>query len=248
MTKWDLPPEPIPSWLLAENEVTDNPPKLTKSEFILQSLKALILLGCSIEGAFGVLANAINESAWGQSYKAHNVGGWKMYKPAARDALGRPRKWWRAPGNKAPGATVHDLKGGDPPWCLYRAFESLEDYYRSWLKVYVPKTPPGEQPNGAYGKTGQQFWTGEEWFDDLIAAGYKGRNTRERPGGSIAEHNSIVHTLRTYWAQFLLGVDPDGDWGTKSAAACKAFQRHNLLPQSGYLDRETLAVLFRRGT
>jgi hypothetical protein len=247
MVKWNLPPEPVPSWLDKMSEVTYNPPKLSKKDFILQSLKALIALGCSIEGAFGVLANSINETGWGQSYRAFNLGGWKMYKPAARDAQGRPRRWWRAPGNKAPGATPDDLKGGDPPWCYYRAFDSLEEYYRAWLNVYVPKANPGDRPNGRYWRTGQQFWAGEPWFDDLIAAGYKGENTQARPEHSLAEHASIVRTLTLYWAQYLLGVDPDGVWGPGSERACRAYQRGHALPETGYLDQPTRELLFKRG-
>ena len=237
MTKWTGPLAPPPFWLLAGLEVTAEmePPKLKKAVFVLKCILALIVLGCTPAQAFEIAANTMNETGWGRFYRAWNLGGWKIWKFSSTSRDGTPRQWSRALGNKS---------SGDPQTCFYRAFASLEAFYAEWLLTFVPKVDPGKKPNGRYWKTGQQFWAGEPWFDDLIEAGYKGEVTRQNPENSIEAHESIVKTMSVYYAQHLLGVDADGDWGQKSRNACSAFQLANQLKLTGELNAETTAKLF----
>ena len=236
MEKWTGPMQAPPFWLVPALEVTEDsePPKMSRSEFILRCIAALLSLGCDIDQAFGVVANAINETGWGRFYRAFNLGGWKIWKFSSTNADGTPRRWWRALGNKG---------SGDPQTCFYRAFASLEEFLSEWLKTFVPKVNPGKKPNGRYWKTGQQFWAGEEWFDDLIEAGYKGDVTKAHPRGSIESHHQIIKTLTVVYCQHLLGVVPDGKWGQKSRNACSAYQLANGLTLTGKLSEQTVDAL-----
>ena len=232
MTKWTGPLQPPPFWLVAACEVTDasEPPKLEKAPFVLRCLTALTALGCSVVQAVEVTANSVNETGWGQHYRAWNLGGWKIWKFSAQNANGSPRRWWRALGNQS---------SGDPQTCFYRAFQSPEEFFAEWLRAFVPKDPTAGKKNARYAKTGQQFWAGQPWFDDLIAAGYKGDVTQANPDRSIAEHAKLVDTIAMIWAQAKIGAEPDGSWGPKSAEKASAFQSANGLPVTGKFDAET---------
>lgn len=248
--KWDLPPGPVPSWLDASMEVlaVHEPPKLPRDVFVLRCVDVLVELGLSLELAWTITANAIVETGWGQAYRGWNLGGWKLWKADA-DAYfkkhGRKIAWYRAPGNKAPGATLEDLKGGDPPWCFYRVFGSMSEFLSAWLRVFVPK--PGA-PKSRYTKCGAQFWSGQEWFDDLIAAGYKGTRTQQNPDPSMKSHAHLVADVRERWCQRELGVKPDGAWGPQSSRACVKFQYLAGLPAKGRLDDRTVHALVTRAT
>ena len=80
--KWDAPPEPIPSWLDAAVEITkhNDAPKIGSARFAPLCVGVLLGLGCSLEGALGVTANAMNECANGTRYRGGNFGGWKITK------------------------------------------------------------------------------------------------------------------------------------------------------------------------
>lgn len=236
MEKWTGPLQPPPFWLDPAREVTaaDEPPKMSRGAFVVACLMALFGLGLTLRQALSLAANTMNETGWGRYYRAFNLGGWKIWKFSARDADGTPRRWWRALGNKS---------SGDPQTCFYRAFDSIGAFFAEWVKTFVPKVDPAKKPNGRYWKTGQQFWAGEEWFDDLIAAGYKGDVTRRRPEGSIRQHEQIIKTLIVMWCQHLLGVVVDGKWGPKSKAACAAFQAQHGLEATGMLDEDTVNLL-----
>lgn len=238
MEKWTGELGPAPVWLDPSRELkaSDEPPKLAKAAFIIMVLTTLVSLGCSFDQALGVAANVMNETAWGRAYRAWNLGGWKIYKDAAREKDGSPRFWWRALGNKS---------SGDAQTVFYRAFRSAAEFLAAWLKTFVPKVDPAGKPNGRYWKTGQQFWSGEEWFDDLVAAGYKGDVTRRNPLPSMREHASIIKTLMVYWAQAILKVSVDGKWGPKTTAALKAYQKVVGLPETGHLDEATIPKLFQ---
>ena len=188
--------------------------------------------GCSWNQAFGVAANTMNEAAWGQSYLANNLGGWKITRNSARDPDGTPRFWSRSLGNKG---------SGDPQTCFYRAFRSYEEFFRAWLLAYVPKNA---SEGHRYYRTGQLFWAEKAWFPELINAGYKGPVTRARPQGSIREHQLIEHTLRVFAAQKIIGTVQDGAWGPASRAACAAWQHAQSLLGTGELDAPTQLKMF----
>lgn len=253
MTKWNEPPEPVPSWLDPANEVTtatDTKPAAWKAmslgelrpAFVIACYIALRNLGLTPWQAVEVLGNAVVETGWGQFFRAWNLGGWKIRK-ADVDVLKAKRKkalWWRAPGNKAPGATLQDYKGGDPPWCYYRGFESMEAFFAEWIPKFVPK--PGTV-TGRYKKTGEAFWAKGDWFRELCLAGYKGANTQKNPDGSVASHHQITDMALTFLCQKALGVKVDGAWGPKSEAACKAAEKAHGLPETGKPSLSLLEVL-----
>lgn len=250
MTKWNEPPEPVPSWLDPANEVTtatDTKPSSWKSMslgelrpvFTIACYIALRNLGLAPWQAVEVLGNAVVETGWGQFFRAWNLGGWKIRKTDvdAMRAKGKKALWWRAPGNKAPGATLQDYKGGDPPWCYYRGFESMEAFFAEWIPKFVPK--PGAS-TGRYKKTGEVFWSKGDWFRELCLAGYKGSNTQKAPDGSVASHRQIVTMALRFLCQKALGVTVDGTWGPKSIQACKDAEKAHGLPETG---QPSLALL-----
>lgn len=248
MEKWNLPKVAPPSWLDPANEVTKDSPKLPKGTFVVECMESLLRLGCDPKQAAGVTANSINESAWGQSYRANNLGGWKCTKAAAiAYALahdGKGISWWQAPGNRAPGATVGDLRGGDSPWCYYRAFSSIGEFLGEWLKHFVPR-PEGPAPYKGYKRCGELFWSHGDWFLELCLVGYKGANTKKNPEPSVREHESLVKASLVRWAQSRLpsGLVVDGEWGPKSQAACTTFQIAKRIKPTGKLDDATLKAL-----
>jgi len=236
VVKWKLPPGKPPAWLDPALEVQTEDPKDPPGVAIAHVVDTLRRLGCSLDQAFGVTANLINESAWFQKYRGNNPSGWKITKQFAegyQKRTGRPAKWWRAPGN---------ITSLDPPWVYYRAFDTMEEFLCEWLAHFCPR-PGIECPYPGYKTCGAQFWRGEQWFGSLCAAGYKGPVTQARPAKSIEEHQSLVRSARTRWAQATLGVDPDGEWGPKSQAACAAVQRAHQLPATGLLNDETLQAI-----
>ena len=250
MTKWDLPPEPIPSWLDPATEITrvEGTRPAKGPPFVVAVMTACLALGCTPRQAADVTANAINETGWGGKYAGWNLGGWKIRKPyvdAYKKLHGVCPPWSRAPGNKS---------SGDPPWCYYRAFPSLESYLRAWMEHFVPK-PDDPKLYPGYATAGTMFWAGEAaWFEELIVVGYKGDRTRERlvelraqhraaEHPSVKAHRSLVRDALAMWAQSKLAVDVDGEWGSKSRAACAVWQRARGLEPTGELDDATLASL-----
>lgn len=233
MEKWTGPLAAPPFWLDKTREITaaQDAPKLPKGAFVVLIITSLIDLGCNIDQALGVAANVMNETAWGRAYRAWNLGGWKITKNTANEADGTPRYWSRALGNKS---------SGDQQTCFYRAFRSPQEYLAKWLEQFVPRP---ETNRTSYRRCGEQFWAGEEWFDDLIAYGYKGEVTQRNPLPSMREHAQIVKTLVVMYCQHLLGLTVDGKWGPASRAACTAYQTANQLKPSGQLDKETLDAL-----
>lgn len=212
-------PPPPPFWLNPLREWTDGLEQqqehLTGGAFVLRCLDLCMALGCSVVQACGVVSNSVIETGWGRYHRGNNLGGVKATKAwATPDSW-----WWRAPGH---------VDGGDQPWCYYRVFPSFEDFFKFWLKTYVPK--PGAAPKSRYKKTGEEFWNHHPWFDDLIAAGYKGEVTRANPGPSLRADDMINDKVEVYVAQRHLGVTVDGKWGPKSKAALQAFQRAHGLP------------------
>lgn len=234
--KWDLPPTLPPFWLDQSAEVTLAPPPMTKSEFVLKCYDEMRRAFPDMDPLLQsqVVANAVVETGWGEHRKGNNLGGWKITKKTAGPGV----PWFRARGNKAPGATPEDFKGGDPPWCYYRVFPSFAAYITAWVKTFVP-----EDGTGRYARCGESFWLGEPWFDDLIEAGYKGENTKAHPWKSIQELNTIAETVATYWIQRELGVKADGVWGDKSRAAAVAYGEQRGVSLSGRLETPLLELL-----
>lgn len=229
MEKWTGELAAPPFWLDPALEVTTNEPKMPKGLFVLACLWALMALGLPLQTAIEIAANTMNETGWGRFYRAWNLGGWKITKASARNKQGIARRWWRALGNKS---------SGDSQTCFYRAFTSLEEFYAAWVEMFMSK-----DPDSRYFKTGEQARAGEEWFDDLIAAGYKGAVTQRNPLPSMKEHAHIVKSIFVFYAQHVFGVDVDGAWGPKTRAACEKYQRTMGLPVTGVLDEATLAML-----
>ena len=255
-TKWNEPKGPAPSWLDPSREITRSEPKLPPAEFNAAVIDQLVAMGVPFWQAREACANALNETGLGRYYRGNNLGGWKITKggAAAYEAqTGKRPMWWRAPGNKAPGATLTDLKGGDPPWCFYWGYASEGEYLAKWIAKFTPKPKPADtrealekhrEQTGNYKLTGFLFWAGDPaWFVALCDAGYKGANTDANPQPSYKGHLSLVRWSSVHYAQLKLGVKPDGVFGPVSTAACRAFQRANQLPETGEPDDRTLGSL-----
>lgn len=257
-TKWTEPKGPAPAWLDPSREITDLEPKLAPAAFNVAVIEQLIALGVPAWQAVEATANAHNETGCGRFYRGNNLGGWKITKPGAlayESVTGCKPRWWRAPGNKAPGATLQDLKGGDPPWCFYWGFDSVGEYLGKWIIKFTPRPKPADtrdalerarEQTGNYRLTGLLFWSGDpEWFVALCDAGYKGRNTDANPLPSYTGHRSLVRWARVHYAQAKLpgGLAVDGKWGPKSDAACRTFQRAHGLPVTGEPDDATITAL-----
>jgi hypothetical protein len=257
IVKWDLPPEPIPSWLDPTLEITESndTPKPTLAEFIPMLVDLCLDLGCTLPQSVGVAANALSEVGYKLRYRGNNLMGWKLFESSAQGYLavyGRKPKWWRSQGNK---------NAGDPPWCYYRAFDNIQQALAEWLRKFVPKPSAipaaprrGNDPYKRYRECGRAFWAGAPWFPLLIEGGYKGEVTQNRPQGSILAHESLKCEVEEWWAQNRLRqliTDPteytnfvvDGAWGAKSVALCKTFERAHTLPVDGKLDPATLVKI-----
>lgn len=257
--KWNEPRGPAPSWLDESREVTGHEPKLSPAAFNATVIEQLVRdVGLPVWQALEVAANSHNETGCGRAYRANNLGGWKITAAGARayeSVRGRKPRWWRAPGNKAPGATLKDLKGGDPPWCWYWGFDTVGEYLSRWVSKFVPKPKPTDtraalepkrEQTGNYRLTGFLFWDSDPtWFIALCDAGYKGQRTDDDPQPSYEGHRSLVRWARVHYAQARLPGDlvVDGAWGPKSDAACRTYQRAKGLPVTGEPDDATLAAL-----
>lgn len=229
MEKWTGELADPPFWLDPNLEVVDAAPKMPKGVAVIACVQALVSLGLPLQTAVEVAANTMNETAWMRSYRAWNLGGWKITKSTNRNPDGTARRWWRALGNKS---------SGDAQTCFYRAFGSLQEFYAAWVENFF-----STNPKSRYFKTGEEARKGNEWFDDLIAAGYKGAVTQHNPLPSMKEHASIVKSIMVFYAQHVLGVGVDGKWGPVSRAACEKYQKANGLKVTGKLDEATLTSL-----
>lgn len=168
-------------------------PYATRDEYVLAQLK--LISKAPVHGAdpsvrlnagqaIGILANAINESFWGQRYRGNNIGGVKINR--ARVQAHPETRWWWARGN---------VRSGDPEIVFYVAFPSLEAFYEHWINQFVPH--PGVTAHQYYDPVGELFWNDEPWFDAMIGLNYKGRMTRDIPArrqAANAEHRSICRT------------------------------------------------------
>jgi hypothetical protein len=240
-----------PSWLsqAAEKSLEKSQIYPTKASFVLACMSSLMKRGLTVHQAAEVTSNSCNESGWGRSCWWGNAGGWKITKTYADQYKSRNAKdapWWKARGN---------VDSGDPDWCFYRVFPTLEVFLQEWCSHFIPR--PGSVPKGhRYKITGEHFWADDSrWFGDLIAAGYKGSISQIRMRSlrlvgasddshpSVAEHYRIALEVLEIWAQDKLHLDTDGAWGPKSQAKCRDWQLTHGLVATGFLDKPTLLSL-----
>jgi len=276
MEKWNLPLDPPPAYLDPAREVTaqNDDPHPPADVFFPRCVDTLLAhpKGLTFYQAISAAANTFVEVGRKLSYRAWCLGGWKVTHALVENyerVHGVKPRWWRAPGNKAPGATRTDLKGGDPPTCFYMGFASMDEYFDAWLRRFVPKPgvdippPParGEDPYGRYRHTGELFWSNRDWYEALCRAGYKGANTERDPGPTVRELQALVGEVAEWWAQSRLRqtlptdaqktFPVDGVWGPRSIALCREFQAQQGLPLTGVvhqaseLDLATLTALQR---
>lgn len=236
MEKWvwenGVPPEPVPSWLDPDCEVTrinDNP-KLPPGEFGPLIVNLSLVQGCGLKRSCEVAANVYNESDTGRRYRANNPFGWKITRAQAEDWKREhevPSPWYRAPGNKS---------SGDPPVCYYRGFPSLREAMERWFKLFVP-APGSVGKKHRYYQVGRVFWgTEEDWFPLLIDAGYKGERRKEpaRKAEAVTEHLLYCKSAEGYFVQDRLGVPVvDGIVGPQTRNYVRAFQA--IVQPVGYL-------------
>lgn len=253
MRKFNIPFTGPPAWLDPAAEVPMRGEGFAdRNDFCLRTMGMLLALGLTARQSAEVAANTAGETAWGESWWCGNGGGWKITAAFAREhkaRTGKPAPWWKSPGN---------VDSADSPWCFYRVFPSAQDFLRAWCEHYVPR-PGAAAPYPAYQKAGAAFWRGdEEWFSELILAGYKGAPSRKRlrelraehrPDSmhpSVRDHASMSRDILTRWAQHALGVAVDGRWGTKSAKAAASARKAVGLEAHGDLDDALCAVLASR--
>lgn len=236
IVKWNLPPEPPPTWLDPTLEIKDDTEeiKVLKSlsskersfEFVKICFYNCRSLGLTNWQALHVTANMVLETGWGQAFKAYNIGGVKITRPQVEEALKKGKKlsWYRAPGNKS---------SGDPPWCYYRAYSSFAEFIAEWVEKFVPKNPG---PNHRYKLTGPKFWKEDRnWFMELIRAGYKGEVTKANPTPSFNNHLTLVTKCMTMMVQFHLGIDTDGVDGPKTQQFVSRYQDENGFARTGVI-------------
>jgi hypothetical protein len=221
--------EHIPFWLDPRAEWTDEDekrcPHPAPRDFVLACVDACLSAGLDVVQACEVAGNACVETGWGRAHRAHNYGGVKITKNTA----GPGARWWRAAGHVA---------SGDEPVCYYRAFASAQAFFDFWTAHFVPR--PEYAAHSRYAKCGEQFWAHEPWFDDLIAAGYKGEVTKLHPEKSLAAEGQIDARVETFVYQRARGLAVDGAWGPRAEADAKAVQTAAGLEPTGKLDRATL--------
>ena len=238
-----------PPWLdaAAERPILASP-TFVKPRFIRACMEGLLAAGCSPWQAAQVAANAMGEAAWGAKCFHANPYGWKItkgYADAFKARTGQSAPWWKARGN---------VDSADSAWCFYRAFDSLGGSLGEWVTNFVPH-PDRTAPMARYIATGRAFWRSDpRWFEELILAGYKGALSKallrevyagKKPGPhpSVKAHEWIANEVLEVWAQWCLGLDPDGAWGPKSVAAMRAWQAAKGLPVTGRIDAATIPTL-----
>lgn len=243
-----------PAWLSqsAEKSLELSYTYPTKAAFVGACMSSLLLTFDPIRAA-EIASNAVVETGWGRACYHNNAGGWKItssYAKAYKKEHNVDPPWWKARGN---------VDSGDPDWCFYRTFPTLNDFFQEWVDRFIPR-PRTVDSSHRYKTTGEVFWSQDpygnhHWFGELILAGYKGSvRTRElialrakgdpdRIHKSVSGHLYLVQEVLEIWAQLKLGLDPDGAWGPKSQAKCKSFQATKGLPPTGILDEATLRFI-----
>lgn len=187
-----------PPWIDLAREITDTQDRTTPKDALVrtqaQVLRGMGLSEAQIEEA---IAHAVTECSWGRRAIGHNMGGVKLKEAddkAHRVKHGHGLSWWQSQGH---------IASGDAPVVYYRGFDDDSEFWRFWLKRYVPKDGV---VGSRYTETGKKFWgdTPSEWFVELLRAGYRGpvreaeiqaaSNPNEHP--SVKSHASLVLTVR----------------------------------------------------
>lgn len=253
---------PIPSWLDPKTEIT-NPSKpdwfnsisRPKSDAafylwsicsIFEAAKTLTFPIPTIEQAIEITANFAVETGHGQKWSENNWGGVKINKPyvdSYKLKHGKSPHWFQTAGH---------VNSGDEATVYYVGFDSIPQFSEFWLERFVPagyKLEDSNPKKSRYYKTAKAFWErfvnpNQHWFYELCVSGYKGAVTQKTPAPSVETLFNVKSRVRTVTTQLLIGVTPDGSWGPKSTAACKAFQVENGLSlDSGECTNQTLHVL-----
>lgn len=248
MIKYQGPLDPPPGWLLAEDEITDENNKKPKEleglsgdllsvAFVKICLNALLLINFTFAQATEVISNMVKETGWGVYLKSYNLGGWKITKSDAERmrSAGKRVLWWKAAGN---------ISSDDENTCFYRGFESLEEFFGEWIARFIPR--PGTVSNKhRYKVTGELFWSGGNWFEELIKAGYKGAKTKANPQPSIEAHSEIKTRIIILLCQDLLNVKVDALWGPKTEAACRKKEEELGMTITGKPSLELIERLYK---
>lgn len=179
---------PLPPWIDPGLEV-DATDDLVDDVGALVRAQAPILAALGVTGdlAAELLAHAATECARGREAHGDNYGGVKLKQSDDADhrrKTGLGLAWWRAPGHR---------DAGDGAVEYYRAFADASEFWRFWLKRYVPR---GAEPGDRYAATGAAFWGAvpASWFVELLRAGYRGP-VREAEIAALADpttHPSVV--------------------------------------------------------
>ena len=208
-------PEAPPSWLLPEDEILPTVQTEGGSHELAQLVETFHRAGLGIVEALHLGAHGATESGLCLRDEGFNYFGWKARREWAEGerAAGRRARWWRRFGHVA---------SGDREVCYYRAFDSMEHAVKTFLPWFAPRTPEAERlSRGLYAKAGRALAAkdGQRWFEELLAAGYRGDRTAEHPEESLADHQRVVQEAAECWLQAQLGVAVDGVWGPKSRGA-----------------------------
>lgn len=187
-----------PSWIDPTREITDTQDRTTPKEaFVRAQAQVLRGLGLTEPQVEEAVAHAVTECAWGRRAIGHNMGGVKLKSTddkVFRAKHGHGLSWWQWQGH---------TNAGDAPVVYYRGFDDDADFWRFWLKRYVPKNG---SVGARYTETGKAFWgdTPSLWFVELLRAGYRGAvrvaeikaATDPNQHPSVRSHVSVVTRVR----------------------------------------------------
>lgn len=180
-----LEPPPPPTWMDRSQEITDTSDRpVDRLRFATENVALLRGMGLNDERSIELTAHSATETGWGKRAIGENGGGVKMREDddrAYRAKHGHGLPWWRAQGH---------VQAGDAAWVYYRSFEDRAEFWRFFLKRYVPQ---GASPTERYAATGAAFWgdSPAQWFVELLRAGYRGSVRRAQVEGMILRHEDI---------------------------------------------------------
>lgn len=239
----------IPSWLDPNTEIKDAninkkfillPKKDKAIAFVLYNFKILheLNLGLNAKQILCITSNSISEVGWEFKYKANNIGGHKITKNYVEEFKLKYNKsplWWKSEGH---------INSGDDPIVYYRGYDSIKSFYIEWCEKFIPIT---DNKKHRYYQAGEEFWfftnenwKPENWFKEIIKAGYKGPITQKNPDKSIEAFKQINKRIGKIFCQYELGLDYDGEWGNKSINATKKFGNNS----NGEFNYELFEKLF----
>jgi hypothetical protein len=178
----------IPKWLNKDKEIKNSIQKeefriLKKEEkaivFILFALKQINEINLEKkynlkpQQILSILANSISEVGWNFEYNGNNLGGWKIreeYCIKYKNKFGIDPEWFQKKGH---------INSGDQEIVFYIGFPTIKKFFEEWIEKYTPKQ---STTDNRYFETGINFWDlnnwkPENWFSELIKAGYKGEVT-----------------------------------------------------------------------